>query len=75
MNKGTKKEKKKKNQINKNKKKGGGQNGKLSACAPVSCSRQEPPVAARDLAGLSKDRPLVCSKAAPRAPSVLKMGL
>ena len=31
---------KKKNQINKKKKKGG-QNGKVNACAPVSCSLQE----------------------------------
>jgi hypothetical protein len=57
MNKGRKKEKKK-NQIHNKKKKGGGggQNGKVNACAPVSSSLQEPPAAARDLAGLSKDR-------------------
>ena len=56
-NKGKKKQKKKKNKINKKKKKGG-QNGKVNACAPVSCSLQEPPAAARDLTGLSNDRPL-----------------
>jgi hypothetical protein len=68
MNKGRKKEKKKKkNHIKKKKKKKKkkkGQNGKVNACAPVSCLRQEPPAAARDLAGLSKGRPLeplVCS--------------
>ena len=55
MNKGRKKEEKKKNNINK-KKNNGGQNGKVNACAPVNYSRQEPPAAARDLAGLSKDR-------------------
>ena len=56
MNKGRKKEKKKKkNQINK-KKKTGGQNGKVSACAPVSCSLQEPPALARDLVGLSEKK-------------------
>jgi hypothetical protein len=44
----------------------GGQNGKVNAYmyTPVSCSRQEPPAAARDLAGLSKKRPLLCSKCA-----------
>jgi len=57
MNKGKKKEKKKKNHINTKKKGGGGgQNGKVSACAPASCSLQEPPTVARDLAGLSQDR-------------------
>jgi hypothetical protein len=59
MNKGTEKEKKKKNQINKKKKKKkkGGQYGtQVNACGPVRCSRREPPVSARDLAGLSKDR-------------------
>ena len=64
-NKGRKKQKKKKNQIN-NKKKKGGQKCKVNACAPVSCSLQEiqePPTVARDLAGVSQDRPpepLVC---------------
>ena len=53
-NKGRKK-KKKKDQVN-NKKKQGGQTGKVNACAPVICSREEPPGAPRDLAGLSKDR-------------------
>ena len=38
-NKGRKKQKKKKNQVN-NKKKHGGQNGKVNAYAPVSCSRR-----------------------------------
>jgi hypothetical protein len=28
----------------------------VNACAPVICSREEPPGAPRDLAGLSKDR-------------------
>jgi len=37
-----KKKKKKKDQVN-NKKKQGGQNGKVNACAPVICSREEPP--------------------------------
>ena len=53
-NKGKKMQKEKKNEINKKKKKGG-QNGKVNACAPVSCSLQEPPPAARDLAGVSQD--------------------
>ena len=56
-NKGKKKQKKKKNKINKKKKKGG-QNGKVNACTPVSCSLQEPLAVARDLAGVSQDRPL-----------------
>jgi hypothetical protein len=55
-NKGGKKQKKKNNQVN-NKKKKGGQTGKVNACALVICSREEPPGAPRDLAGLSKDRP------------------
>ena len=59
--KGRKKHKKKKNQINKKKKKKkkkkkGGQNGKMNTCAPVICSREEPPGAPRDLVGLSKYR-------------------
>jgi hypothetical protein len=43
MNKGREKEEKKKNQINKKTK--GGQNGKVNACGPVTCSRREPPAA------------------------------
>ena len=54
-NKGGKKQKKKNNQVN-NKKKQGGQTGKVNACAPVSFSREEPPGAPRDLAGLSQYR-------------------
>jgi hypothetical protein len=54
-NKGRKKKKKKKDQVN-NKKKQGGQTGKVNACAPVICSREEPPGAPRDLAGLSNLR-------------------
>ena len=58
-NKGKTKQKKKKNKINKKKKKKkGGQNGKVNACTPVSCSLQEPLAVARDLAGVSQDRPL-----------------
>ena len=56
-NKGRKKKKKKKDQVN-NKKKQGGQTGKVNACAPVICSREEPPGAPRDLAGLSNLRRL-----------------
>ena len=59
-NKGRKKKKKKKDQVN-NKKKQGGQTGKVNACAPVICSREEPPGAPRDLAGLSNPpEPLAC---------------
>ena len=52
-NKGRKKKKKKKDHVN-NKKKQGGQHGKVNACAPVICSREEPPGAPRDLWSLRK---------------------